>query len=31
MGYALENRFSISKSIPEIFDDINVKLNHQFF
>jgi len=31
MGYALENRFSISKIIPEIFNDINVKQPSNFF
>lgn len=31
MGYALENRFSISRTVPEIFSDINVKQPSQFF
>lgn len=31
MGYALENRFSISRTVPEIFTDINVKQPSQFF
>jgi uncharacterized circularly permuted ATP-grasp superfamily protein/uncharacterized alpha-E superfamily protein len=31
MGYALENRFSISKTIPEIFDNIHVKQPSNFF
>jgi uncharacterized circularly permuted ATP-grasp superfamily protein/uncharacterized alpha-E superfamily protein len=31
MGYALENRFSLSKTIPEIFNNINVKQPTNFF
>ncbi|WP_339658348.1 circularly permuted type 2 ATP-grasp protein [uncultured Polaribacter sp.] len=31
MGYALENRFSISKTIPELFDNIHVKQPSTFF
>ncbi|WP_111708772.1 circularly permuted type 2 ATP-grasp protein [Lutibacter citreus] len=31
MGYALENRFSISKMLPEIFEDINVEQSSAFF
>ncbi|GAA4807423.1 circularly permuted type 2 ATP-grasp protein [Litoribaculum gwangyangense] len=31
MGYALENRYSISRVLPDIFRDINVKQPSQFF
>ncbi|MEL4454761.1 circularly permuted type 2 ATP-grasp protein [Lutimonas vermicola] len=31
MGYALENRFSISRTVPEFFNEINVKQPSQFF
>lgn len=31
MGYALENRFSISKIIPELFTNINIKQPSTFF
>jgi uncharacterized circularly permuted ATP-grasp superfamily protein/uncharacterized alpha-E superfamily protein len=31
MGYALENRFSTSKVIPELFNHINVKQPSEFF
>lgn len=31
MGYALENRFSTSKMLPEIFQDINVEQASSFF
>ena len=31
MGYALENRFSTSKMLPEIFEDINVEQPSSFF
>lgn len=31
MGYALENRYSISRVLPNIFKDINVKQPSQFF
>jgi uncharacterized circularly permuted ATP-grasp superfamily protein/uncharacterized alpha-E superfamily protein len=31
MGYALENRFSMSKTIPELFDNIHVKQPSSFF
>ncbi len=31
MGYALENRFSISRTVPEFFNEINVRQPSQFF
>lgn len=31
MGYALENRFSLSSSVPELFGNINVKQPSNFF
>ncbi|WNH12085.1 circularly permuted type 2 ATP-grasp protein [Thalassobellus suaedae] len=31
MGYALENRYSLSRVVPNIFQDINVKQPSQFF
>ncbi len=31
LGYAMENRFSISRTVPELFNEINVKQPSQFF